>query len=295
MLGGINAWPGGTPSGVANRGLMQWTRGPGGWSLADRVPSGSLQPQTAFRGPDGATFTATVGYGGGSSTLWRGSGAGATQSDPPFGAGCYYVNASYAVDGDRIWAIWHEWDCTDPARYGYFFASVDPATGAFGPSTHVPVADGFTQPLYEGLGDHLPLFARAGIPGAWTAYMLLRDRVQHLMLYRLGDATATDLGPVPYEYTMPFVAAAPSGRLWIGWVDRARRYGALMRFRRTTATGAAFDEGLWTVTLPQTADGTTPYVSSLQLATRGESLDLVTSISAGSNEPASVWHTRLQP
>ena len=109
----------------------------------------------------------------------------------------------------------------------------------------------------------------------------------------LGDGTATDLGVVPDRDATLQLAATPSGALWVGWFDSTRRGDRqLVRFRRIAPGTTTFEPRTYTVTWPSRGTDS-PFRSQIEVATRGERLDVVVYDRADSAGDGSVWHTRV--
>jgi hypothetical protein len=298
LLGYVDRWSGVQPPGTSSRGVVRWPVLPPG-APVDHVAGAGGRPVSYAETPDGTPWLVTGGGGGGHHTLWRGAGAGATPHELVPGASCYDVNVRVVADGPAPWLGWHEWDCTDDAAdYGWHVAAVDGATGAIGPDVHVPVPAGARQPLYDGLGRPAAMAVRPGLPGAWLAYTLrvggtgAADGTLHAFVYSTASGVATDLGAIPDVGVNLHVAATPAGRLWVGWADRTGRGQALLRFRRLAPGSTAFEPGTWTVTWPARGTASPPSVN-VEVAARGERLDVVVYDLAVRGADGIVWHTRV--
>ncbi len=162
----------------------------------------------------------------------------------------------------------------------------------------MPVPPGTLQPLYDGLGRPAAMAVRPGLPGAWLAYVLRVgatsgiDGVPHAYLYSTASGASVDLGPIPDVGVNLQLAATASGALWVGWFDRTQRGRVLLRFRRIGPGSTSFEPGTWTVTWPSRGDAAPPGIN-LEVATRGERLDVVVYDLARGAEPGIVWHTRV--
>ncbi len=80
----------------------------------------------------------------------------------------------------------------------------------------------------------------------------------------------------------------------MGRLVRSHASGArvLLRFRRIGAGSTSFEPGTWTVTWPSRGNATPPGIN-LEVAARGERLDVVVYDVARGAEPGIVWHTRI--
>jgi von Willebrand factor type D domain len=267
-------------------GVVRWQRGMPTWASVDWLPGVFRRPQAAVV-HDGVTYLMTIAGNGADTWLHRGPGGPEVDLEPD-GPACYSVNGNVASAGADLWAIWHEWNCLDPNRYGFVTARVDPLTGSVGAPVHVPIPAGATQSLYEGLGDRLPLVVRGG--AAYTAYVAEIGTVPHAYLYRLGDAAATDLGAIPDIHSMLDLAVTADGRLWVGWWDRTRAGRLHLVLRRTAPNGVALDEGSWLITARPEA-----FVSDVDVIGRGNGVDVVSWQKASSQEDGAVFHHRINP
>ena len=278
---------------------MRWPLAPAG-PVADQVPGNGGPPVTYAETPDGTQWIVTRSYGGGHHTLWRGTGPLATPHEIVPGPSCYDVDARLAVEGANPWLAWHEWDCADDATdYGWHMAQVDGATGTIGPDIRMPVPAGSALPLYDGLGRPAAMVVRPGSPGAWLAYTLRVGETDghrgtaHAFLWSSATNAATDLGPIPDVDATLQLAATPSGALWVGWFDATRRSNRqLVRFRRIAPGTTAFEPTTYTVTWPSRGTDS-PFRSQIEVATRGEQLDVVVYDRADSSGNGIVWHTRV--
>ncbi len=299
LFGYVDGWPATPPPGTSTRGVMRWPVAPAG-PVADQVPFIAGDPVTYAETPDGTPWIVTQSAGGGHHTLWRGAGATATPHEIVAGPGCYDVDVKLGIEGANPWLAWHEWDCADDATdYGWHLAQVDAATGTIGPDVRMPVPPGSGLPLYDGLGRPAAMVVRPGSAGAWLAYTLRvgettdRRGTPHAFLWSTATGTATDLGVVPDVDATLQLAATPSGALWVGWFDATRRSNRqLVRFRRIAPGTTTFEPTTYTVTWPSRGTDS-PFRSQIEVATRGERLDVVVYDRADSSGDGIVWHTRV--
>jgi hypothetical protein len=279
------------PPGLAVRGVVRWTRGPGGWTAADLVPGEIAGSATAYaETPDGTPWTLLVDSSSAGFAVRRGTDATVPAARPAVGPSCLATNANLVADGARVWAAWLEWDCADPAADGWRTAALDPATGAVGPPARVPLPAGARE-VFETGGPPAALVARPG-GGAWMVVAAEVGGVRRAFLHRLGEPGSADVGPVAPRFPRVDLAATASGRLWLTWFDETAARRTVLRARRVAPGGATMQPGVVSALLPGGGEEAAR-LGDLRVAARGEDLDLVAFRTASGEQPARVWHVRL--
>ena len=203
------------------------------------------------------------------------------------------TNQSIAADpaSGETWIAWCN-GLTPTAGLGVWVERVDPATGAAAAAA-VRVPGSFTR--FQGADAHLcppaartPLVARAG-GGFFVATVTGYPTETDLIVWRIGSArpvvVARSKDGLSEEVAL---AADPSGRIWVGWSDRAPSGRPVVYFRRSNRAATA-----WGATVAVNAPAQSTDFANLDLAAQTGRLDVVARFSTGTTP--NLFHTQVSP
>ena len=231
-------------------------------------------------------------YSGGGIAVHRGTSPGAVHV-----LGGTGTNARPTIAADatgRIWVAWCRFGGPEPT--GTIAQQVDPATGApVGAQIQLPgSATTYQDQAYSTcvldatVARHTPLVARAG-GGVYAAGTRGYPTQRAVTVWRLdADVTRrTDVGAGRLGVANPALAAAPDGRIWVAWLDRAPG-GTRIMARRSNRAGTAFGA----VVIARPPGGISS--GSLNLSAQADRADLIVLAQAPSGARR-IQHTQLLP
>ncbi|MFN8130350.1 MAG: hypothetical protein U0R70_02235 [Solirubrobacteraceae bacterium] len=203
-----------TPDGTA------WTLGP---ALDTTSPAAGASPGAVLGPPPARTLYAA--FASGSAWVYAGLTPGAGLSTFT-GAGCCYYNGNVAVDG-KTGQVVLAYDSNVTGDPGRHVQPVDAAGRPAGAPIRPPGAavrfDGRLEAQF-GASARAPITGRPGKAGIFTAYDSGYVKTNRILVWRLGARRAVTLARRPdntFALASVGIAAAPSGRLWVFWAERA--------------------------------------------------------------------------
>jgi hypothetical protein len=176
---------------------------------------------------------------------------------------------------------------------GTFVQQVDPATaGAIGapivlPGSATPFAGGkySTCVLQTEVSRRTPIVAGAG-GGVYIAGATGYPTLGRVVVWRLGSSPLTAVSEPSVSHDEPGLAAAPDGRVWVGWIRQSGGSQVLV-LRRSNPSVSAFGAP---VRVPSPAGWT---IGSFEASATADHLDVIGQFSAGASN--SLRHTIVVP
>jgi hypothetical protein len=263
-----------------------WTLGP---ALDTTTPSAGASPGAVLGPPPARTMYAA--FANGSAWVYAGLVPGAGLGTFT-GSGCCYYNGNVAADGatGQVVLAFDSNVTGDPGRH---LQAVGPAGRAAGPAIRPPGAavrfDGRLEAQF-GAAARAPITGRPGRPGIFTAYNSGYVKTNKILVWRLGARRAVALARRPdnsFALASVGIAAAPSGRLWVFWAERASTpSGYVVVARRSNRAATRFGPRI--VKAPP--GGTIGIYAAAGNAQTGP-LDLLLTVGRGA--AVSTWHRQF--
>jgi hypothetical protein len=238
-------------------------------------------------------------YSAGDIVVHRGVSPGQAHTVPsPAGSSNTRPNLATDASG-RIWVVWCRFGGSGPV--GTIAQQVDPATGApLGPQVQLPGSSTDFQGsqnagcvLEAAIARREPVAARVG-GGVYAAGASGYPRLTRVLVWRLDASgvtrtlqAASNTSAAHLGHSDPALAAAPDGRIWVAWVERAPG-GARIVARRSNREGTVL--GAPVSVTPRGGIST----AAVNLSAQADRADLIALVQTPANV-ARIDHTQLLP
>ncbi len=263
------------------------------WSLvAQSLSLGGAGPVSAVLGPPPARTIYSAWSTRGENSVFSGLVPSAALPPQFTAPQCCYTNVGLAVDG-RSGELVAATDSIAATQPGRSLVRLTAAGAAAGPAVHPPGAFVRTGPGAYGAitgGGRPAIIGRPQRPGIFTAYISGKSGRTRVLVWRLGAPRAAVLGTTALGYVPDSLglAAAPSGRIWAFWAEKAATpSGYAVVARRSNRAATRFGPRLAVVPPP----GTVNLTEAAGNAQTGP-LDLLLS-SQHSNVDSAAWHRQF--
>jgi carboxypeptidase family protein len=245
------------------------------WSAPTRIGSLSSALMVAATAPDGTLYTGQPDP----PAVHRGTDP--ATPDHSFAA-VSGQQASLATDG-LSGAPFLGWMAPSGSDFHVTVREGSPATGApAAPALEAPGLDG--APADAAVGQAVPLSGRTGAAGVFTAYLDTDKDQGELLLWRVGDATPRSVAQLGGTISVPALAAAPDGGLWIVWFEDTALTADKIAVRELRPDGTTLGP-VTRVSLPPSS-GLFP--SQIVAVAQADRVDVL-----ASDTDKHIWHTQV--